>query len=500
MDSFELELNSDNLSKIKNDNNIEIDYCCKSDKIIVNTKKEYLDQKCISYKIIEEKNEIKTLKSNVLKRKNFAKLGEYHFQKDIEYFFDEIINKYSNIASYEIIGESVENRKLLIMKITGNNNKNKSSIMYLANIHGNETIGREICIYLINFLCEEYSKNTKIKKIIDNTEIYIMPSLNPDGFEGKNQNIWQPYRNNANGKDLNRDFPDQFLENKNNDHRQSETKAIIEWYNKKKVFLSLNMHSGAIVVNYPFDGPTTGVYSKTKDDNFFKFLSQQYSFNNEIFKKSKFKDGITNGAEWYALFGGLQDWRYVYNKGFEITLELSQEKIVEEEKIEYYWENNKKSLLRMLEIVNTGFYFKFKQELENLKENIQIKNIETSEIIILDNKNLIPLSPGLYIISMGGKDITISINDGIIQEILLDGKDIKIGNNENYRFLDESNNSDNSTNNTENQQSTQKMLFILIIIIIVWILSKKKKKQQYKELIVYNSNEISKMFQSRNIY
>ena len=45
-----------------------------------------------------------------------------------------------------------------------------------------------------------------------------MPTLNPDGFENKSSytDTWEPQRYNANGKDLNRDFPDQFIDNNPN--------------------------------------------------------------------------------------------------------------------------------------------------------------------------------------------------------------------------------------------------------------------------------------------
>ena len=215
MDNFKIE-NNNNIIKLLEEKGIDIDYCCKGKEIIVNSKKEILDKiGNIKYKKIEDNENISRIKSSILKRKSIAKLGEYHFQKDLEYFFNEIINKYPDIASYENIGKSVENRNLLIMKITQKNNNEKNSIMYLANIHGNETIGREICLYLINYLCEEYQKNNSIKNFVNNTNIYIMPTLNPDGFENKDiSGNWNPTRFNSNNIDLNRDFPDQYIGNK----------------------------------------------------------------------------------------------------------------------------------------------------------------------------------------------------------------------------------------------------------------------------------------------
>ena len=410
METFIVKKNNEILKDILKNKSIIIDYCSSCCDLIVNTEKFHLDEiENIQYKKINESEEVKNLRKNIKKRRNFAELGTYHFQNDLIYFFKYIEASYPLIASYEIIGKSVEERDLYVMKI-GNNNKNKSSIMVIGNIHGDETIGRELCIYLINYLCEQYSKNNHIRNLINNTNIHIMPSLNPDGFEKMENNIWSPSRLNANNIDLNRNFPDQFKDNNNNtENREPETKYLMNYYNNNKIHLSLTIHSGALVVNYPFDGPIDKKYSKTKDDDFFRYISLEYVKNNPFLQNSPFKNGITNGSEWYALFGGLQDGRYVYNNGYEITLELSNEKIVEENKIYNYWQNNKKSFIRMIEIANTGI------KIVNNDKKINIKNKDNKYEQEINNE-FINLIPGNYTILIENNVFDIYVEDSTILE------------------------------------------------------------------------------------
>ena len=42
----------------------------------------------------------------------------------------------------------------------------------------------------------------------------------------------------------------------------------------------------------------------------------------QIAASTSFPGGITNGADWYAIYGGMQDWTYVKAGVFHVTLEL----------------------------------------------------------------------------------------------------------------------------------------------------------------------------------
>lgn len=55
---------------------------------------------------------------------------------------------------------------------------------YIAGAHGNEVLGRELILLLMQFMCQEYlAGNPRIVHIIENTRIHLLPSVNPDGYE-----------------------------------------------------------------------------------------------------------------------------------------------------------------------------------------------------------------------------------------------------------------------------------------------------------------------------
>lgn len=55
---------------------------------------------------------------------------------------------------------------------------------YVAGMHGNEVVGRELMLNLMEYLCQEYKKeNPRVMRLITETRIHLLPSMNPDGYE-----------------------------------------------------------------------------------------------------------------------------------------------------------------------------------------------------------------------------------------------------------------------------------------------------------------------------
>lgn len=99
--------------------------------------------------------------------------------------------------------------------------------------------------------------------------------------------------------------------------KEPETEAVMKWIMDAPFVLSLNLHDGAVVANYPYDDfyeekdrkkphVKQGVISKTPDHELVTFLATTYAEKNpRMLSEPKcpdtdetFKDGITNGAQW----------------------------------------------------------------------------------------------------------------------------------------------------------------------------------------------------------
>ncbi|KAJ8985210.1 hypothetical protein NQ317_018239 [Molorchus minor] len=295
---------------------------------------------------------------------------KHHHYKDLVDFMMYYHKMYPNITHLHSIGKSVQGRDLYVMVISSTPREHvpgKPEFKYIANMHGNEIVGRELLLYLIKYLCERYGGDDTVTKLLNTTRIHLLPSMNPDGYEMSQEGDSSSVvgRNNANGFDLNRNFPDQYVVNEYNKVIQPETQAVMDWTLSEPFVLSSNLHNGALVANYPYDDTPNGtIYENSSpDDKVFKHLAMTYSNAHRtmhegkscpMFPNEKFIGGITNGAKWYPVTGGMQDWNYLVAGCMEITLEIGCYKYPDSKFLPQYWLDNKDALIAYIQQVHTG--------------------------------------------------------------------------------------------------------------------------------------------------
>lgn len=93
--------------------------------------------------------------------------------------------RYPNLTALYSIGKSIQGRDLWVMVVSSSPYEHmigKPDVKYVGNIHGNEPVGRELLLHLIQYFVTSYNTDQYVKWLLDNTRIHIMPSMNPDGF------------------------------------------------------------------------------------------------------------------------------------------------------------------------------------------------------------------------------------------------------------------------------------------------------------------------------
>lgn len=273
--------------------------------------------------------------------------ADYPTFEEITAKLQEFAAKYPNIVKLTSIGKSVQGRDLWMLKISDNVNTDEvePEFKYISSMHGDEITGRELTIRLVDEMLTKYGKDSQITNLINNTELFIMPSMNPDGSQARR-------RANARGQDLNRHFPEAVRNEPNSSvGKQPEVAAVMAFQASRNFALSANFHGGTIVANYPWDAK----YEAHPLDDLVQEISLEYSrLNPEMNASTEFARGITNGAAWYIVEGGMQDWSYVWYNDLQITIELSHQKWPAYSAIPGFYRSNRDAMLRYAELVHQG--------------------------------------------------------------------------------------------------------------------------------------------------
>ena len=182
------------------------------------------------------------------------------YQETID-FFEQCMAEHPHLIRLQTIGKTWEQRPIVLVTISLDVEyaQNKPALLYTGTIHAREWIGNELAIKFIDYVIRNYRFNPKLKETLTRNTLYMVPCLNPDGFEYSRNHFsfWRKNRRDNGdgtfGVDLNRNFAIKFrhsMETGSNIYSgphafsEPETSAIRDFVvDHKNITVALDYHS-----------------------------------------------------------------------------------------------------------------------------------------------------------------------------------------------------------------------------------------------------------------
>ena len=246
------------------------------------------------------------------------------------------------------LGTLPSGRKIMIAHLNNGSGEGKPKFLYTSTIHGDETTGWIMMLRLIDYLLENPDE-PEVLTVMNNIDLYIGPNTNPDGtYHGGNSTVNGATRENAQGIDMNRNYADPHgSAHPDGNAYTTETEWFMQFAQDNNFVMAANYHGGAEVMNYPWDN----TYTLHADDAWYQLISHEYAdLTHEVNPNymNDYNNGITNGAQWYMIGGGRQDYMNGYAQCRELTIECSNTKLPNGSQLPTFWNYNKNSIFAFM--------------------------------------------------------------------------------------------------------------------------------------------------------
>lgn len=134
---------------------------------------------------------------------------EYKDYADVNAYMNQLAALRPDLAQVVSIGQSVEGRTIYGLCISsGSNIDQKPSVLFNACQHAREWVSVMTAMWAADRLVRDYDTDARVQSLVDNMAIYIVPIVNPDGYEytWTTNRLWRKNRSAPDGVDLNRNW------------------------------------------------------------------------------------------------------------------------------------------------------------------------------------------------------------------------------------------------------------------------------------------------------
>jgi carboxypeptidase T len=271
----------------------------------------------------------------------YGSMAGYYTYEEALAVLDDMASKYPNLISRRAMVSATqrthENRPLFWLRISDNPNADESEepeVLYTALHHCREVNALSQMLFFMWHLLENYDKDPQIKYLLDNTALYFVPIVNPDGYvfnqttRPQGGGMWRKNRrnngNNTFGVDLNRNYGHQWgidnngsSPNSNSDtyrgpgpFSEPETQMLRDFCLQRRFVVCQNYHTFSNLLIYPYG------FNNITADPIFPALAKVYTHDN------KYKPGVAIQTVGYNVNGTSDDWMYAGAKILAFTPEV----------------------------------------------------------------------------------------------------------------------------------------------------------------------------------
>ncbi len=216
-------------------------------------------------------------------------LPDYKDPQEIMTFVDKTVADHPELARKIILEDQLfEGQQQVAVLITSNVStpNSKRSFILDAQHHAREVMGPEIAVDMIEYLTENYETDPKVAGWLDNINIYVVPSVNPDGgkYVFTTDNMWRKNRNPAcgpglkTGIDLNRNYRFNWDGCEGSDgycgslvyrgtapDSEPETRGLESLMDEARALFALTLHAYGEYIIYPYGCTWSGQVADDQD-------------------------------------------------------------------------------------------------------------------------------------------------------------------------------------------------------------------------------------------
>lgn len=265
--------------------------------------------------------------------------GDYHSYVELEADLQTLERAYPQIARLYTIGLTLENRKIYALKISDNVglDEAEAEVLFLGCHHAREWISVEVPFLLARHLLENYAGDPAVRRLVDRSELWLVPLVNPDGLE-YTTHFYRYWRKNRRlnvdgsfGVDLNRNYdyawgfddqgsspePASEIYRGTAPFSEPEAQAVRALFEGRHFRALISYHSYAQVILYPW-GYTTAL---TDQEPLHRTLAAEMSALMEAVNGRVYAFG-PSAVSSYLTNGDTTDWVFGISGIPAFTIEL----------------------------------------------------------------------------------------------------------------------------------------------------------------------------------